>query len=149
MIYVACFIRFNSLSAEHDGTGNACSGSDAFIMSATSVIVDNTNPWKFSSCSTNYFTTYINLLNRLAVHFLCFGIIHIIKHKIAFHFNVLNTPFVSLYSQNRNCMTSLSATFDPTALNQYTSLPGQVYDPDSICRHILGSASSFCKVKFL
>lgn len=43
-------------------------------------------------------------------------------------------------------MTTLSASFDPTALNQYTRLPGQVYDADAMCKHILGSGSSFCQV---
>jgi hypothetical protein len=43
-------------------------------------------------------------------------------------------------------MATLSSSFDPTALNQYTSLPGQVYDADAMCKHILGSASAFCQV---
>uniref|UniRef100_K1PXB8 A disintegrin and metalloproteinase with thrombospondin motifs 1 n=1 Tax=Magallana gigas TaxID=29159 RepID=K1PXB8_MAGGI len=101
----------HSLSAEHDGTGNGCSSSDAFIMAASSSIVDNTNPWKFSTCSTGYFTAYISALNS---------------------------------GSSGNCMTTLNAGFDPTALNQYTSLPGQVYDADAMCRHIVGPASSFC-----
>lgn len=44
-------------------------------------------------------------------------------------------------------MTTLSAGFDPTVLNQYTSLPGQVYDADAMCKHIVGPASSFCMVR--
>ncbi|XP_034302732.2 mucin-22 [Magallana gigas] len=111
ILTVAAHELGHSLSAEHDGTGNGCSSSDAFIMAASSSIVDNTNPWKFSTCSTGYFTAYISALNS---------------------------------GSSGNCMTTLNAGFDPTALNQYTSLPGQVYDADAMCKHIVGPASSFC-----
>ena len=45
-------------------------------------------------------------------------------------------------------MTSLSPTFDPTALNQFTNLPGQVYDVDGLCKQIHGNGSSFCRVRY-
>lgn len=56
-----------------------------------------------------------------------------------------------LVHQNRddkNCMTVLSPSYDHGALQQYTSLPGEIYDADSHCRHIFGAGSSFCKVLF-
>nr|XP_034300009.1 snake venom metalloproteinase aculysin-1-like [Crassostrea gigas] len=68
IITVAAHELGHSLSADHDGTGNGCSSSDLYIMASTSSIVDSTNPWKFSTCSTNYFTAYITFLNRYAGH---------------------------------------------------------------------------------
>lgn len=56
-----------------------------------------------------------------------------------------------VFNQNRNnqnCMTVLSPSYNPGALKQYTSLPGEIYDADSHCRHIFGAGYSFCKVSF-
>ncbi|XP_056012019.1 uncharacterized protein LOC125678701 [Ostrea edulis] len=115
MLTVAAHELGHSLSASHDGTGsNSCNSNDAYIMSASSSVVTSTNPWKFSSCSTKEFTTYINSLN--------YG--------------------------GSNCMTTLSGTFDPTALNKFTSLPGQIFDADAQCKHIRGAGSSFCKFPY-
>ncbi|XP_061165278.1 uncharacterized protein LOC133174219 isoform X2 [Saccostrea echinata] len=111
VITIAAHELGHGLSAAHDGINNSCNGNDAYIMAATSVPMDNQNPWKFSICSTNYFTSFINKLNR----------------------------------ENNNCMTVLSPEFNPDALKQYTALPGEIYDADAHCRHILGSESSFCK----
>lgn len=52
------------------------------------------------------------------------------------------------YREGRNCMTSLSPTFDPTALNQFTNLPGKVYEVDGLCKQIHGNGSSFCRVRY-
>ncbi|XP_052722475.1 zinc metalloproteinase-disintegrin-like VLAIP-A [Crassostrea angulata] len=101
----------HGLGAEHDGTGNSCNRADSYIMAAVSGSVQNQNPWKFSTCSVNYFTTNINKLNQ----------------------------------ENKNCMTVLSPSYDPEALKQYTSLPGEIYDAHSHCGHIVGPGSSFCK----
>lgn len=101
----------HGLSAEHDGTGNSCNSADSYIMAAVAGPVQNQNPWKFSTCSVNYFTTFINKLNQ----------------------------------NNNNCMTVLSPSYNPEALKQYTSLPGEIYDADSHCRHIFGAGYSFCK----
>uniref|UniRef100_A0A8W8KVH0 Peptidase M12B domain-containing protein n=1 Tax=Magallana gigas TaxID=29159 RepID=A0A8W8KVH0_MAGGI len=101
----------HGLGAEHDGTGNSCNSADSYIMAAVSGSVQNQNPWKFSTCSVNYFTTNINKLNQ----------------------------------ENKNCMTVLSPSYDPEALKQYTSLPGEIYDVHSHCGHIVGPGSSFCK----
>uniref|UniRef100_K1QQE9 ADAM family mig-17 n=1 Tax=Magallana gigas TaxID=29159 RepID=K1QQE9_MAGGI len=54
----------HGLSAEHDGTGNSCNSADSYIMAAVAGPVQNQNPWKFSTCSVNYFTTFINKLNQ-------------------------------------------------------------------------------------
>lgn len=101
----------HGLGAQHDGSGNACDSDDSYIMSAVSRPVQNQNPWKFSTCSVNYFTTFINKLNQ----------------------------------EDKNCMTVLSPSYDPGTLKQYTSLPGEIYDADSHCRHIVGPGSSFCR----
>ncbi|XP_065931593.1 A disintegrin and metalloproteinase with thrombospondin motifs 6 isoform X2 [Magallana gigas] len=114
ILTVAAHELGHSLSASHDGDGNGCSGNDAYIMAASVGVPVNTNPWKFSTCSINYFTTYI----------------------------------ASLISKGSNCMTSLSSNFDPTALKQFTSLPGQVYDVDALCKHLMGPQSSFCKFPY-
>ncbi|XP_022324387.2 uncharacterized protein LOC111125156 [Crassostrea virginica] len=110
VLTVAAHELGHGLGAEHDGLNNACASSDSYIMAAVSSPVDNRNPWKFSSCSVNYFTTYINQLNR----------------------------------DNINCMTVQNSGGDET-LAKYTSLPGEVYDADSQCRHIIGPGSSFCR----
>jgi hypothetical protein len=50
------------LSAEHDGTSNACTAEDNFIMSPgtqTSSPGSERNAWVFSNCSINYFDTYL------------------------------------------------------------------------------------------
>ena len=49
------------LSAEHDGTENACRSEDRYVMAAGTYNVtasNKLNPWKFSSCSVNYFNTF-------------------------------------------------------------------------------------------
>ena len=43
-------------------------------------------------------------------------------------------------------MTVQNSGGDET-LEKYTSLPGEVYDADSQCRHIIGPGSSFCTVR--
>nr|XP_034302728.1 uncharacterized protein LOC105320025 [Crassostrea gigas] len=101
----------HGLSAKHDGGGNTCNGSSYFIMASFSEPVQNQNPWKFSPCSVDYFTTFINKLNQ----------------------------------DGKNCMTVLSPNYNPGALQRYTSLPGEIYDADSHCRHIFGAGSSLCQ----
>nr|XP_034302725.1 uncharacterized protein LOC117681592 isoform X2 [Crassostrea gigas] len=101
----------HGLGAQHDGSGNACDSDDSYIMSAVSRPVQNQNPWKFSTCSVNYFTTFIN----------------------------------KLIQEDKNCMAVLSPIYDPGTLKQYTSLPGEIYDADSHCRHIAGPGSSLCR----
>nr|XP_022324380.1 A disintegrin and metalloproteinase with thrombospondin motifs 6-like isoform X7 [Crassostrea virginica] len=114
ILTVAAHELGHSLGAMHDEYDNKCFKSDAYIMAPSAGVPVNTNPWKFSPCSTNEFTTYINSLNK----------------------------------EGRNCMTSLSPTFDPTALNQFTNLPGQVYDVDGLCKQIHGNGSSFCRFPY-
>lgn len=55
---------FSRLSSEHDGDGNTCNRTSYFIMAPSSAPVQNQNPWKFSQCSVDYFTTFINKLNQ-------------------------------------------------------------------------------------
>ncbi|XP_061165074.1 A disintegrin and metalloproteinase with thrombospondin motifs 16-like [Saccostrea echinata] len=105
ILTVAAHELGHSLGAVHDGADSS------YIMAASASPPQNTNPWKFSTQSTNSFTTYINSLN----------------------------------SAGTNCMTSLSETFDPTALNKFTGLPGQAYDADTYCKNIYGSGSALCK----
>ncbi|XP_069108286.1 uncharacterized protein [Argopecten irradians] len=55
----------HNLGADHDQDMNACLSSDSFIMAPSlGNGPDNArdNPWKFSSCSTTYFETYIATL---------------------------------------------------------------------------------------
>ncbi|XP_055887584.1 uncharacterized protein LOC106068867 isoform X4 [Biomphalaria glabrata] len=53
----------HSLSAKHDGDGNSCSKYDRYIMSSGEFRKQTPetkyNPWQFSSCSVNYFTTFL------------------------------------------------------------------------------------------
>ena len=56
------------LGADHDGSNNACTSSDNFIMASVTAAGNNQNPWKFSTCSIDYFTAYINDLNRYVLN---------------------------------------------------------------------------------
>ena len=65
VVYVAlCY----SLGAQHDSDGNACLDSTGNIMAATLSIgsdpASNRNGWLFSSCSIDYFNTYITSLDK-------------------------------------------------------------------------------------
>lgn len=53
----------HSLSAKHDGEENLCRSTDRYIMAGGSypqTEANLLNPWQFSVCSANYFTTFIN-----------------------------------------------------------------------------------------
>ncbi|CAG2226960.1 unnamed protein product [Mytilus edulis] len=67
MISVASHELGHCLSSQHDGDGNGCSGYDAYIMASgigpQTKPATATHPWIFSSCSTAYFTNYINSLD--------------------------------------------------------------------------------------
>jgi len=44
-------------------------------------------------------------------------------------------------------MTSLSASHDPTALDQYNkTFNGQIYEPNEQCQHYLNGSSYLCRV---
>lgn len=72
MITVASHELGHSLSAAHDGTGNICQGSNSYIMTSVSEPQSNAltaaNPWKFSSCSTSYFNSFIDSLTPSNQH---------------------------------------------------------------------------------
>lgn len=68
--------------------------------------------------------------------------------KITYNVFLLVNVLVHQNRDDKNCMTVLSPSYDHGALQQYTSLPGEIYDADSHCRHIFGAGSSFCKVLF-
>lgn len=120
MITVAAHELGHCLSAEHDGeSGNSCSFSDQYIMAASSSPQTNaataTHPWIFSTCSTTYFSNYIDALD----------------------------------GANNNCMKTLSAGFDPTALTPYDqNLAGQIYTADDQCAHMRGTGSYFCNDRY-
>ncbi|XP_071148485.1 uncharacterized protein [Mytilus edulis] len=64
MITVAAHELGHSLGANHDGQGNSCKKDDFFIMAATNMpSMGNPNPWRFSSCSVNYFHQTIRRLD--------------------------------------------------------------------------------------
>ncbi|KAF6035857.1 hypothetical protein EB796_005837 [Bugula neritina] len=56
----------HNLGAGHDQDGNSCLGSDKYVMAPSVGFTDSTNignPWKFSTCSIDYFDAYITILN--------------------------------------------------------------------------------------
>lgn len=57
--------------------------------------------------------------------------------------------FIVFYSGSNNCMATLTAGHDPTALDSYlTTLAGQVYSIDEQCRIKKDNSSSFfCRVR--
>ncbi|XP_052262899.1 uncharacterized protein LOC127866424 [Dreissena polymorpha] len=57
----------HGLGGRHDGVSNACDPADQYIMTAHGGFESastRTNPWRFSSCSMNYFKQYISTLPR-------------------------------------------------------------------------------------
>lgn len=62
--------------------------------------------------------------------------------------NQINLCICLLFTnrKNTNCMKVLGSGNDRGIFQKYTSLPGEIYDADSQCRHISGQESSFCKV---
>ncbi|CAG2233331.1 unnamed protein product [Mytilus edulis] len=120
MLTVAAHELGHSLSASHDGEGNGCSFSDAYIMASSSSpqtpgSAIATNPWKFSSCSSNYFTAYIDTLE----------------------------------TNSANCMLSLSPGFNATALSEFVNdVAGQVYDAHVQCENIVGPGSYLCTDRY-
>lgn len=64
MITVAAHELGHSLGASHDGEGNSCRKDAYFIMAATNQpSMGNPNPWRFSSCSVDYFHKTIRRLD--------------------------------------------------------------------------------------
>ncbi|XP_052079211.1 uncharacterized protein LOC127717564 isoform X2 [Mytilus californianus] len=64
MITVAAHELGHSLGASHDGEGNSCRLDAYFIMAATNQpSMGNPNPWRFSSCSVDYFHQTIRRLD--------------------------------------------------------------------------------------
>ncbi|CAC5368031.1 unnamed protein product [Mytilus coruscus] len=64
MITVAAHELGHSLGASHDGEGNSCRKDAYFIMAATNQpSMGNPNPWRFSSCSVDYFHQTIRRLD--------------------------------------------------------------------------------------
>lgn len=54
------------------------------------------------------------------------------------------------FRSGNNCMKTLGANFDPTALAPYNqSLAGQIYDADAQCGHIIGTSSYMCRVRIV
>ncbi|XP_069107601.1 A disintegrin and metalloproteinase with thrombospondin motifs 6-like [Argopecten irradians] len=115
MMTIAAHEVGHSLSADHDGVGNACPFEGGYIMAATSTIQTGdtaTNPWKFSTCSVSSFQNQINLLNFAGQNCLA---------SLSTNFNATAlTP----YDQQ---------------------IPGQIYDADEQCRRIVGDNSYMCR----
>ncbi|XP_078325335.1 A disintegrin and metalloproteinase with thrombospondin motifs 6-like isoform X2 [Crassostrea virginica] len=66
-----------------------------------------------------------------------------------FDFKLLTVAAHELgHGKNTNCMKVLGSGNDRGIFQKYTSLPGEIYDADSQCRHISGQESSFCKYPY-
>ncbi|KAK0052646.1 ADAM family mig-17, partial [Biomphalaria pfeifferi] len=63
------------LSARHDGDGNSCSKYDGHIMSSGEFWKQTPetkyNPWRFSSCSVHYFTTFLTEFDSSSYRYNC------------------------------------------------------------------------------
>ncbi|XP_063411401.1 A disintegrin and metalloproteinase with thrombospondin motifs 16-like [Mytilus trossulus] len=106
------------LSANHDGTGNLCSPSDAYIMAPSSMPQQGANaahPWIFSSCSTQYFTSYIDQLD------------------------LANNNCMKTLSPSFD--PTAQSPYD-----QF--LAGQVYNADSQCVQLHGDGSYLCREQY-
>ncbi|KAK6973699.1 Metalloprotease mig-17 [Biomphalaria glabrata] len=107
----------HSLSANHDGDGNACSYSDHFLMASSRSATNETtkrNPWMFSDCTKSYFTSCINTL--------------------------LDT------TSGRTCLSNtLSVVGDIPDVS--SRLLGQEIPADKQCQMRYGTGSSDCKVR--
>ena len=64
MVTVAAHELGHSLGAQHDGDNNACKKDDFYIMApSSSPALGSVKPWRFSSCSINYFQMTIQRLD--------------------------------------------------------------------------------------
>ncbi|XP_061178344.1 uncharacterized protein LOC133186979 [Saccostrea echinata] len=66
-VFTAAHELGHSLGAQHDGVGNDCAEMDQYLLTAVSGQTTETtkhNPWKFSSCSIDYFREYIANISK-------------------------------------------------------------------------------------
>ncbi|XP_076088154.1 A disintegrin and metalloproteinase with thrombospondin motifs 7-like [Mytilus galloprovincialis] len=119
VITVAAHHLGHSLSARHDGEQNSCNGTDGYIIS------DSNSPQQDPNKATNPWKFSTCSINNFTL-------------KID-----------ALDSSGNNCMKTLGANFDPTALAPYNqSLAGQIYDADAQCGHIYGTSSYMCRGQY-
>ncbi|CAL1534750.1 unnamed protein product [Lymnaea stagnalis] len=128
----------HSMSARHDGENNTCSFNDHFIMAAiapSSQDAVNQNPWKFSSCSAQYFTEYISKQLKTTTGISC------LMEKIQADADIPDVSY-SLpglkYPADEQCkmLENNNGSFICTSLINYTLNA----DPTVICR------TMYCKV---
>ena len=70
--HLFCWL-YSSLGAKHDADGNSCQLADEYIMAEKTAVFDKTeaysiNPWKFSSCSVNYFRTFLSTMRYSTIN---------------------------------------------------------------------------------
>lgn len=58
--------------------------------------------------------------------------------------------FPSFFRNNIQCMTTLNQGYDANALYpERNNLPGQIYNADQQCEHMVGTGSVMCRVSCL
>ncbi|VDI01264.1 Hypothetical predicted protein [Mytilus galloprovincialis] len=116
---VPVVVNVFSLSAMLDGDGNSCNGTDAYIISYSN------SPQQDPNKATNPWKISTCSIDNFTL-------------KID-----------ALESSGNNCMKTLGANFDPTALTPYNqSLAGQFNDADALCVHIFGTSSYMCRGQY-
>ncbi|CAG2226421.1 ADAMTS18 [Mytilus edulis] len=139
ILTVAAHELGHSLSALHDGNNNFCRASDAFIMTATSQPQSNpltaSNPWKFSSCSTTYFNTYIDFLTTNNIQ--CMTTLNQVSFINALYPERNNLPG-QIYNADQQCAT----INNPSQCQSYTAGDGTLCGNKKWCETGVCTASS-------
>ena len=106
----------HNLGARHDGEGNSCSSSDGYIMA--------THP-------------LMHVNNAVNLRYWIFS---------SCSLDYFDVFIRNLTAKHNNCMLTRSATFNASALSEYSNeLIGQVYAPDEQCHFLYGDHSTMCR----
>ena len=106
----------HNIGAPHDGEGNSCSSSDGYIMATQPLL-------------------HVN--NAVNLRYWIFS---------SCSLDYFDVFIRNLTAQHNNCMLTRSATFNASALSEYSNeLIGQVYAPDEQCHFLYGDNSTMCR----
>ena len=100
-----------------------------------------------TDCVGSYKSNYHAITTTTAPRF---TFMHLLKQSLWMHIYQIIGSILSFFlciRSGNNCMKTLTADFDPTALSPYDEiLAGQLHDADQQCANIRGVGSYLCRV---